>query len=1450
MGAALTVKALTELCGKYKPQVVFLMESRSKKDKMERLRRRFRFQFGQAFYVDPVGKSGGLAVWWHDDLVFNVLFHSKNFIHARLGSVEGDVPCYLTCVYGPPLEGDRHVAWDRMRTISNGVSGAWLYCGLFDLEYKGPFFTWANNRLGDAHVKEKLDRVLGNLDLLCSFPKAQVFVDCSVGSNHCPLIVDLEFSDSKSDRSFKFEMVWLDHPDYKEVMRKGWFSSNGLWEDAVLELIRRLEDCKEGLVKWSREAFRNNKVVIAKLFEQLRSCSDELLTEDLKLRNEEILKGLEEAWDREEKYWFQRSRVNWLSFGDRNSKYFHASVMQRRRRNKILRLKNRDGNWLGSEGEVAACFTEFYSDLFKKGGSRDFSKVLDYVKPVITEADNEVLLKEVSMMEVKEAVFQLGGLKAPVPDGYSGIFYQDAWDDVDVIKEEVCDILGIKDSVDPGFYLGLPMVLGRSKVEALAFVREKVTRKVSSWRNNFLSHAGREVLVKAVVNAIPAYSMSVFKFLKKSYKELDSLISNFWWGLKEDGSKVHWKAWHKLVKPKVEGGLGFKDFESFNLSLLAKQAWRMVESPNELWVQVLKGLYFPSEDFLSAKKGHKASWVWSSILEGRKLLLEGSCWKVRDGCSVSVWGDRWIPGLEGFRLSSILPEDGIDLRVVDLIQDGSWNLSSIQEHLEPIEVKAIKAVSIPSGGGADRLVWPFSKSGKFEVKGGYRFACKSFGAVDCSDPSCSFSSPPSLWKAVWGLGVGPKVRMFLWRAWKPYLLGKHYLGGNVRCLLTARFVGWRRRRWSMLCYYNKEIDEKGLLLVASICWEVWKARCDFIFQGVQVDPMKCCLKACSAVMEICGLGKAHPRPVLKPAVVDFVPNCWIPPCKDSVKVNFDGAFKKDSLDAGVGFLVRDMDGDMWMGYSGKVFASSSLVCEALALKMAISMVDCLPDLKFIFEMDCEVLFNLNLSFSLVRRNGNQAADWLAKSALKGLAPSGWVINPPPPLARLLALDREFAKFAIEDATGDSFTHNKIIIIITNLNPEMGNCCSQDYRSRALMKSEMKEDGEMEGGNDNHVHTAHVEGEGRIKWRGSSKFVSMYTQKGKKGINQDAMTVWEDSSVEKGMTFCGVFDGHGPLGHLISRYLRNHLPIKLSEEIKTSHPQNNPNISFSSWEKCFIKSFHDMDQAIARDINTDSFYSGSTAVTLIKQDDQLILGNLGDSRAILCMRGTNDQFLPVQLTVDLKPDLPSETARIHSCEGRVYAEEEEPDVCRIWMPDEDCPGLAMSRAFGDFCLKDYGLISTPDVFYRKITDQDEFVVLASDGIWDVLTNNEVIDIVVSAPRKFAAKLLVKCAVRAWEHKFPGSNADDCAAICLFLKDRPDEEATLESGENKHQKKHLHGQKSGGFDDTESIGAVESVGEWEGLQGLSRANSITKIPRISMDAFRRQSSSRRVEGVAVY
>ncbi|CAH8334486.1 unnamed protein product [Eruca vesicaria subsp. sativa] len=294
----------------------------------------------------------------------------------------------------------------------------------------------------------------------------------------------------------------------------------------------------------------------------------------------------------------------------------------------------------------------------------------------------------------------------------------------------------------------------------------------------------------------------------------------------------------------------------------------------------------------------------------------------------------------------------------------------------------------------------------------------------------------------------------------------------------------------------------------------------------------------------------------------------------------------------------------------------------------------------------------------------------------------------------------------------------------------------------------------------------------IRSRGSSKHVSMAIKQGKKGINQDAMTVWENFGGEEDMIFCGVFDGHGPMGHKISRHVCDSLPSRVHSRIKSSKSGGNENIEndissqsqeglFRELEEVLVTFFKRIDSELGLDSPYDSFCSGTTAVTVLKQGDCLVIANLGDSRAVLGTRGgKNSSLKAVQLTVDLKPCVQREAERIVSCKGRVFAMEEEPDVYRVWMPDDDCPGLAMSRAFGDFCLKDYGLLCIPEVFCRRVSREDEFVVLATDGIVGACKD-----------RSMAAEMLVQRAARTWKTKFPASKADDCAVVVLYLNHRP-------------------------------------------------------------------------------
>lgn len=229
----------------------------------------------------------------------------------------------------------------------------------------------------------------------------------------------------------------------------------------------------------------------------------------------------------------------------------------------------------------------------------------------------------------------------------------------------------------------------------------------------------------------------------------------------------------------------------------------------------------------------------------------------------------------------------------------------------------------------------------------------------------------------------------------------------------------------------------------------------------------------------------------------------------------------------------------------------------------------------------------------------------------------------------------------------------------------------------------------------------------------------------------------------------------------------------------------------------------------------------------------------------------------------------EAARIQQCRGRVFALQDEPEVARVWLPNSNSPGLAMARAFGDFCLKDFGLIAVPDISYHHLTDRDEFIILATDGVWDVLSNKEVVNIVASAPsRATAARALVDCAVRAWRLKFPTSKNDDCAVVCLFLNSISSSEihgnatektskksmeaavsisTNRETTDGKSQGINSQGSfmeetmavtssKDGKLPDTcqstrslaDCISTTEDE-EWSALEGFTRVNSLLNIPR---------------------
>jgi hypothetical protein len=189
-------------------------------------------------------------------------------------------------------------------------------------------------------------------------------------------------------------------------------------------------------------------------------------------------------------------------------------------------------------------------------------------------------------------------------------------------------------------YLGLPAMIGRSKKSIFNGLKERIVQRLQGWKEKFLSKAGREVLIKAVAQAIPTYAMNCFRLPKAWCEEVNGLIARYWWGQKKDERKLHWIKWDKLCTAKAEGGLGFRNLHSFNTALLAKQCWRLIHNTQSLFYRVFKARYFPSCSFTEAQMGSNPSFLWRSILSGRGVLNKGLRWHHEEGqLSRPLWSE-------------------------------------------------------------------------------------------------------------------------------------------------------------------------------------------------------------------------------------------------------------------------------------------------------------------------------------------------------------------------------------------------------------------------------------------------------------------------------------------------------------------------------------------------------------------------------------------------------------------------------------------------------------------------------------------------------------------------------------------------------------------------------------------------------------------------------------------
>lgn len=686
----------------------------------------------------------------------------------------------------------------------------------------------------------------------------------NTSSDHYAILIELAGQPTQRaqrpvQQGFKYEAMWLRAADYKEHLERSW--SEGRSGDLSLQATwDNLHRVAGALKSWSRDTFGSIQRQINRLERRLKSIRSAPVTDTSLAEERSIENQLCELFEREEIMARQRSRVDWLREGDRNTEFFQARAAARKRTNRIQRLVRDDGSLCDTQGQIKGLVQQFYEKLFTSEHCDAADVVLDAIPQKITPIPqkitpemNEDLSKPYTNEEIKAALFQMGPTKAPGPDGFPALFYQNHWDflgeeicnavrcflegssipegfcdsvivlipkvtrpkhlknfrpislcnvlykiaskvlanrlklllpDViskfqsafvrgrlitdnsliafeslhtirqqqakqpffalkidmtkaydrvewsylhgclsrlgfnptwinsvmrcvtnvryavrvngeltapvvpsrgirqgdpispylfllcteglsslllqkeicgelhgirngrsgppishllfaddsiffarsdalsvaalkttldlycsgsgqlinkdkssvffghgcsETVKQRVKTSLGISNEAFNDTYLGMPTGVGKSPTSIFKFLPDRAWRCVHGWSDRPVSRAGKETLLKSIIQAIPTFIMSCFELPKGACRMFRQIIADEWWGREDGKKKIHWRSWDWLSTPKSLGGMGFRDMHIFNLAMLGKQGWRLLTDPDSLCARVLKG---------------------------------------------------------------------------------------------------------------------------------------------------------------------------------------------------------------------------------------------------------------------------------------------------------------------------------------------------------------------------------------------------------------------------------------------------------------------------------------------------------------------------------------------------------------------------------------------------------------------------------------------------------------------------------------------------------------------------------------------------------------------------------------------------------------------------------------------------------------------------------------------
>jgi exonuclease III len=431
---------------------------------------------GDFLLQDSVGLAGGLAILWNPQKVsMTQPFSTKGTLSAHFRALDSSKEGVITNVYGPQSLQDKEVFLQTLLYIQNLIfSPHWIIGGDFnmiltleektgglkrlepdsarfkslieqlkmvDLETRNGIFTWSNKRIGPQHVACRLDRFLVSEALLESDQALEANILPKSGSDHWPIVFCLDPGLPARPKPFRFEKFWLTHPNFDQLARTWWAQAEIDHGTHMYKFQQRLKNFKQLIKRWNKTTFGDillrKREIESQLEELQRIFITGNRTQNLAREEEELIANLEACREQEEILWRQKSRVQWLKEGERNTNFFHRAMTHRRYINRITQLEDDQGTPIRDHDQIAEELNSFYQDLLTETNvnrEEAIQKVTRHIPRLINSEQNTTLMRPITQSEVNLAVKDMPPGKAPGPDGFTTDFFHYCWD---MIKEEV-----------------------------------------------------------------------------------------------------------------------------------------------------------------------------------------------------------------------------------------------------------------------------------------------------------------------------------------------------------------------------------------------------------------------------------------------------------------------------------------------------------------------------------------------------------------------------------------------------------------------------------------------------------------------------------------------------------------------------------------------------------------------------------------------------------------------------------------------------------------------------------------------------------------------------------------------------------------------------------------------------------------------------------------------------